>query len=1224
MIKKSFKKSLLTGASAFALGAFASTMAFADADLDATASDYTGNGTDAVESVDVTLAGNETSTGVGITLSSAKNLDTGGKNLKGAGAGNAVTTDAGVDNTTSTGTTLTVSASSTVTAANTVDAVDIANSIAGITVAGTITGATTGDGIDLGATVTDGVTVSSTGKVQSATNGYGIITTAAITAGITNAGTITSGGTGGAVSVATGALTGSITNTGTFSSTGASTAGVINVDQAITGSIVNSGTISTAVAGIAIDVGAGISGGISNSGTVSGASGDLINISAAATADITNTGSITASGVGKGIDVANKLTGTITNGASGTTTSSISSAAGVAVDLAADVTGGLINWASISETTGSAIDVSAAVATGGIDNKSGATIKATTGVGIDIGASLAGELTNAGTVTTAAGAAIKVTGAATTDITNSGTISDTGAGIAIDVDAALTGTITNSGSISSASGIVIDLDGTVSAITNTGTITASGATAAIDVAANSGTITNSGSMTSVGGNGVIDVTGAATGAITNSGTIQNTGTGADAGIDIGATLTGAITNSGTITTAGTSGAIAFTANADVTGNITNSGTISSTNATPVAIDGSGATGTAVTVTNSGTLTGAVKLGQGWTLTNTGTITGNISDGDDGADTMNWNAGTITGTIDLGSEDGDTLNVGDDTSDSISTGGAISGLSDLNVKEGTFSIGHAITLTETTISDENFVVESGGTAKVTTSLTVNAGDIDVNGTLNVANGVDLTVTSGGAGRINSSASGNLTFGISKNSDFGQIVATEGTNVTELAGGSTITFDVSNGSEMITAGELVDVIAADSITVDGVALTGTTTGLTFSDDSYVLGFALSTNSNATGLDVTVTRANAYNTATSLANESAVGAALETIANTGDTGIDAIVGTLDSFTTAAQVEAALETLNPEMSGAINAAAVGAADAGFGVVGNRLDQLAGISGTGVAAGGMSYNSGVWGEVFGTAADQGDRKGVKGYQADTVGFSIGGDTAVNDKTKVGASFAYASTEADSANGETEIDSYQVSVYGSQDYGKWFADGLLGVTFNNFDLKRNVVVGAISNQAKADFDGQQYSIKVGGGYKLDVEGGLNVTPVASLKYDYLALDKYTETGSTANLTVDNEDLHILKSDIGVKLNYPIVDGSMTYIPEISTSWTYDLVGDEQEAKNNFVGAASTQFTTKGAKVAQHQFNVGLGLDVLAQDNVTVSFDYDWASKEDYNSHSGAVKARFAF
>jgi outer membrane autotransporter protein len=285
----------------------------------------------------------------------------------------------------------------------------------------------------------------------------------------------------------------------------------------------------------------------------------------------------------------------------------------------------------------------------------------------------------------------------------------------------------------------------------------------------------------------------------------------------------------------------------------------------------------------------------------------------------------------------------------------------------------------------------------------------------------------------------------------------------------------------------------------------------------------------------------------------------------------------------------------------------------------------SGVATGSAVNSSSVWGQVFGKTADQDDRDGFRGYEADTGGVVFGADTRLSDRAVVGVSLAYANTSADSAHAESDIDSYQGSVYGVYDYGNnWFSNGLLGFTHNKYDTKRNIVVGAVSDQAKADFDGQQYTAKVGVGYRVKVGGGLNVTPVAGLRYSFITTDEYTETGSTANLHVDTDDINVFQSELGVKLAYPIMDGGITYTPRLSASWFYDMVGDEQESVNSFTGAPGVLFTTTGPDVAQHTFNVGLGLDILAQDNVTVSFDYNWTAREEYDAHSGALKARLAF
>lgn len=1215
--KQSFKKSLLVGASAFVMGGMVASVANAtalpDADTTAGAAEgYTiGAGGDSL-SAGNTVKSHATPTADLVDVGAGSgDLTVAGK-LQGEGDGGTAgldTIDITADNATFD---INVSDGGTITSdgVNGALAINVDNTMGTLTNLGTVS-----------TSANDAIVISiDTAEAMTIVNGN--------SAG-TDTGTISAHGTGSAIKVE-GTLTGSITNyTGSsILSAGDSTSGVIDIDGAITGAISNSGTIKTNAGGIAIEIGANITEGLTNTstGTISATTGDAIQVSGAFT----------------------------------------------------DADQGLNNAGTISVTTGLALDVNATIT---LLTNTG-TITSTGGQGIDI-ANATGITTfnnTKGLITdTTTGTAIKFAGTSTTALTNTGTISTGGAGIAIDIDGAVTGGITNTGGlITSAGGVTIDDDGGLSTgISNTGTISStSGNVNAISIANGIATsISNTGgTISATGSAGTIDYVGTSAAGITNSGTITNTGTGF--AVDVGTELTGA---SGVITN-NAGGLIQAAANdamniADIDGTITNAGTIKSVSGNNSAIEivvftganltsdtyinNSGlitAAGTAATIVfgdaangsqdkivNTGTISntstgGVIDLAlsndaaDDLIITNTGAITASSATnsailGSGGTDTLNWNGGSITGTIDLGSETGDTINIGDESTDSITSGGAISGISQLEVKNGTFNLGHTVTLTNATEADEDVILDVNTTTNVTTDVTITAGDVDVNGVLDIAAGKTLTLTADTNNTLDFDDTGTLSTNLTKIStaDHGKIDANNAAGTLNIVTGATFDFNVA-AVEHIVAGTLTDLVAADVITIDGAAYTDTLlkNAVTITDDSYVLAFAISDDSDATGIDIAVTRENTYDDASTLVNESAVGAALETIALSGDSTIDTLNATLDSQTSARAVEQILETLDPDVSGMTSAAIMSAVDSGLDNVGKRLDQVAGISGSSVVTGGSAYNSGVWGEFFGTSADQDWRKGVNGYQADTLGFGVGADTAINDQVRLGVGLAYAATEAEGEfNNETDIDSYQIAGYGTYDLGQWYTDGLVAFTHNKLETTRNIAAGAGGGQAKGDFDAQQYTVKVGAGYKLNVEGGLNVTPVASLKYDYVAFDKYTETG-TLPLTVDNDDINSLKSDIGVKLNYPIVAGSVTYIPEISTSWTYDFVGDEQEAKNNFVGAASTQFTSKGAKVAQNALNVGLGLDVLAQDNVTVSFDYDWTTKEDYDSHSGGVKARFAF
>lgn len=1094
------------------------------------------------------------------------------------------------------------------------------------------------------------------------------------------AGTVTSDGVNGAQTMDIDHSIGTIVNAGTIQSSNTN-ANVI--DLATTKTIIaltnsSGGLISANGSGSAIDIadGANITT-ITNAGTIrSTTSGIAVDFVGAMTGSLTNTGTILSTTTGNAIHVGGAQTGGITNGSASVSSALLNSTGGVALNVAGNVSLGIDNYGSITETSGTAVDLAAAqttATTGSFDNKSGGRVSAATGVGIDIGADVIAGVINAGTVSvTTSGSAIQVTGAMTNStvggsIQNSGSISAVG-GIAINVDAHIansatagSGGIVNTGTISSTSGNFAAIDiansvngditntggmisaaGSVAAIldqgttqghiSNTGTIKGTGTGGAINIVTNldyaagdDGDITNTGGLITAGTSAAADTiilgTAGIDGTLTNTGTISATATGAISAISGGFVVDGTgaangvmINNSGLITAAGTGDTIAL-GDIDAVGTIINTGTISNTSTGKV-LDLSGESASGITLTQTA---GAITAGSA----TTGAI-----EGGGGADTFNWHGGTVTGTIDLGSETADTINIGNEATDSITTGGAISGTSVLNVDFGTFSIGHTVTLTNATEADENFELDSATTTSVTASVAITAADVDVGGTLKVADAKTLTLGADTTGNVDVAAAGVLKFVVNNDgtsNTFGKIDnQTTGTNdftfATATSSQKQIYIDVTGATKMVVAGTLTDVIKSDAININGTALSSSNyTSIGCDDNSYVLTCALSSTSDATGLDVVLTRTNAYNTASATGHISAVGAALESIANSGNNALDTIVAALDAKTTAAAVAESLETLTPKVDGSNIVAVSNATNQAIGTASDRLASLR-LGNSGIATGSAFQNSAVWLQGFGSSADQGDRKGVRGYQSDTYGFALGADTQIADKSRLGISFTYGNSDVDSFRGTNEIDSYQGTVYGDYDEGEWYLEGLLAVSFNDFETTRTLFDSSI---ARADSDGISYSGKIGGGYRVPLEGGLNVTPVASLQYTFIDNDGYTETGSNANLTVDPDDTNILESGLGIKLDYPIVDGGITYVPQLKAQWLYDFIGDNAETTSRFT-SSTVSFVSKGADPAQHTFNFGAGLDIHAQNNVTVSLDYDLNEKADYSSHAGSIKARFAF
>ncbi|MBN2189823.1 MAG: autotransporter outer membrane beta-barrel domain-containing protein, partial [Candidatus Aureabacteria bacterium] len=286
----------------------------------------------------------------------------------------------------------------------------------------------------------------------------------------------------------------------------------------------------------------------------------------------------------------------------------------------------------------------------------------------------------------------------------------------------------------------------------------------------------------------------------------------------------------------------------------------------------------------------------------------------------------------------------------------------------------------------------------------------------------------------------------------------------------------------------------------------------------------------------------------------------------------------------------------------------------------------SGLSSGDAFRNIDIWAKGFGNYLDQDKRDHIDGYKAHTLGTTIGVDFLVADPLRIGLSGGYAFSRVDSEQsniGDTDIDSYQGTIYGGYSDGPVYIDVAGSLAYNKYEGSRTVTFGNIARTADSDYDGRQYSAYIEGGCALEINGP-EITPIASLRYIYLHLDDYTESGADAlNLKVDSQDYDFLQSGLGARFAYPIRNAEMTFIPEIHGMWLYDFVGDEQQATSTFTGGGAS-FRTEGADPAQNSFNVGGSLMLIMTDNLSLILAYDFEGKEDFIGHSGSVTLKYRF
>lgn len=338
------------------------------------------------------------------------------------------------------------------------------------------------------------------------------------------------------------------------------------------------------------------------------------------------------------------------------------------------------------------------------------------------------------------------------------------------------------------------------------------------------------------------------------------------------------------------------------------------------------------------------------------------------------------------------------------------------------------------------------------------------------------------------------------------------------------------------------------------------------------------------------------------------------------------------AAQTAEQATNIAESMSAIVDGGAVGAAanvsNTTFGLANDRLAALRSGGETGMAAGNGMVGSRLWAQAFGSTADQGRRDGVDGYDADTWGMTVGLDTeTILSNGILGVAFSYGDTEVDGDAGfgsNTNVDSYQVTLYGDYDIdSRTFINGFVAYAWNDVDTVR-YNVGNTGLHSRGDYDADQFTAEavVGRDYQYE---SMTVTPNLLAHWMHYDGDDYTETGAgNASLHVDQDTVNIFELGVGATAAWQYETASgMDVEPSLHVGYRYDLIGDEVQSTNRFIGGGQA-FNTQGADPARSTFNVGAGMKLYTTDNWEFSAKYDFEYKADYDAHSGYLRAGVKF
>ncbi|WP_192982101.1 autotransporter domain-containing protein [Pseudomonas sp. EggHat1] len=711
-----------------------------------------------------------------------------------------------------------------------------------------------------------------------------------------------------------------------------------------------------------------------------------------------------------------------------------------------------------------------------------------------------------------------------------------------------------------------------------------------------GSISNAGIIRNTGGTYYLDGSGIYLQASGSS--ISNLAGATIEGSFVGITLDGlmqtvtldSLNNAGTIT-----GGTGILATGDVgISTIVNSGTINGigTDGVGIGID----TGTTIdSVSNSGTINGTLAGIQVY----------------DSAIGAIDNSGTISGTqyaiSDLSFSGISAINITGNTARLV--GDVDAGNSLFTLKSG------AVFSSENAIAVDRFVIENGATLKMgaglSTSSTMDDGIFAFSGfsnagTLSLAAGVTGTIY----GDYNQASSGALKIGVADDNSYGKLVV-DGTAT--LLSNAKIMVDVSNPSYSFTASTLNDVLSANNLISDGT--------FAVSDNSLLFNFGAVKDGNT--VDLTLAKAetagvldSVINTGNNPAQEAAQ--VLDNVLAEDPTG--ELASNFIGLTSEQEVSNAVTSTMPTVAGSATSA-TSSTLAGI----NRVIQAHQDSNRGLSSGDALSNGNLWIKTFGSWAEQNERSGISGYDANTKGLAIGADTAVSETTRLGLAFAYAQTDLDSdsrvAPQSAQIDTFQLIGYGSYALS---ADTELNFQLdagqNRNESKRHMPFADAT--AHADYNGYNVHAGIGIGHNMHLSEQLTFVPSARADYTWIGTDSYHEKGAGAlDLDVDSNDTEELLFSIDGKLNYALSEATLL---SANLGAGYDVIDENGTITSTYAGAPGAAFRTQGLDLEPWLARAGLGLIHTLSGGTEVSLRYDAEARSDFTNQGASVKARWAF
>ena len=359
----------------------------------------------------------------------------------------------------------------------------------------------------------------------------------------------------------------------------------------------------------------------------------------------------------------------------------------------------------------------------------------------------------------------------------------------------------------------------------------------------------------------------------------------------------------------------------------------------------------------------------------------------------------------------------------------------------------------------------------------------------------------------------------------------------------------------------------------------------------------------------------------NEANVIAALTAQSDTGNAKANIIANSINDALQSgnkAEIAAAKEAasaLAPDVAPVVSQTETTVANQIYSAIGTRLSGGINNANQGISSGDMLDDAAVWVQGLYNKSKLNNTSKAYGYDADTYGAAFGLEKYVTKATKLGAGYAYNSTDIDGHNRDTDVHTNTLFAYGEYKPNNWFVNGIMSYGWSDYSETKHSTV-----DVKSKYDVNTFGLQAMTGYDINLPQAFTLTPEAGVRYARVEQDGYVDD---AGQSVKSHNSDIWTGVAGAKLSKSFAaDNGMIFKPELRLAATYDLKNDKG---NTLVTLANgTSYSVQNTSLKRFGVEVGAGVTADLSDNVELSMGYEGRFRSHYQDHTGLINAKYKF